>query len=373
MGGKSRDRVEIQIRNEISTRISNTNKTVNDLLTQTMTKTAAELINETETSARANTGGVNSVTITGGLNLSKKAKFSIDQVVNVQATNTAAFNVVNDQKLLSELGTKMTQDLTAKITNDSAAASTLAAANQLNNAVKNAGGPEGMLASAMGAFDSIVGSLTGKETDKSVSQKIENKLGLDITNVTINENAVKNIVEQAVNTMIKNMSKNNCDMTTAGGNEIVIEGGVVITDEAEAQFKQVSNVVAVNKCITEQATNSGVATDLTNDSSVITTTDTSNKSKSDASMSTKNTGSNVNEQESVINTAIKAMSRFGTIMVFGVVIVICIVAYFLFKSGGVSLESGGNRFSLNSLYPNAAASSVAGASTAVVSAIRGPK
>jgi hypothetical protein len=334
MGGKSRDSVELQIKNEISTRIENYNQNINKLLTETITNVTSNLVNETANSIKASTAGANRINISGGLNLSGKAKFNIYQKVDVQATNEAVFKILTDTKLLASLGNKMNEEIVNKIKNDTAAQQTLKAANELNNAVKNAGGPEGMLANAMGAFSDIAGSLTGKETDKEVSQKIENKLSLNVTTSNINENNIKNIVKNSVETMIKNMTSNSCDIQSAGSNEIIIDGSVVISDEATATFTQISNVVALNKCLAEQLNNSGMQTALTNDTGVVSKTDTSNTSKAEASMDAKNKASNTQEQGSVLTTMFEQMGKFGSIMAIGGIVVIIVIFVLLFKFGG---------------------------------------
>jgi hypothetical protein len=339
MGGKSRDKVEIQIKNEISTRIETYNKNVNKLLTETVTNVASQLVNETANSIQAKTAGANRLNIAGGLNLSGKAKFTVNQKVDVQATNEAVFKVLTDTKLLAQLGNKMNEEIVNKIKNDSAAQQTLKAANELNNAVKNAGGPEGMLANAMSAFSDIAGSLTGKETDKSVSQKIENKLSLNISTSNINENDVKNIVKNSVDTMIKNITSNTCDLQTSGSNEIVIGGDVVISDEAQATFSQVSNVVALNKCLADQLNNAGMSTTLSNDTSVISKTDTTTTNKAEASMDAQNKGSNTQEQGSVLTTMFEQMGKFGSIIAVAIIIAIVIGGVLFFKFGGSFLPS----------------------------------
>lgn len=339
MGGKSRDSVEIQIKNEISTRIETYNKNVNKLLTETVTDVASKLVNETTNEIKASTVGANRLNISGGLNLSGKAKFNVNQKVDVQATNEAVFKVLTDTKLLAELGNKMNEEIVNKIKNDSAAQQTMKAANELNNAVKNAGGPEGMLANAMSAFSDIAGSLTGKETDKSVSQKIENKLGLNLSTTNINENEVKNIVKSSVDTMIKNITSNKCDLQTAGGNEVVIGGDVVISDEAEATFIQVSNVVALNKCLADQLNNAGMATALTTDTSVVSKTDTASTSKAEASMDTQNKAANTQEQGTVLTTMFEQMGKVGSIMAIGFIILLLVGGILFFKYGGSFLPS----------------------------------
>ncbi len=339
MGGKSRESVEIEIRNEVNTRIDTYNKNVNKLLTETITNVASQLVNETANTIKVNTSGSNLVNISGGLNLSGKAKFNINQKVDVQSTNEAVFKIVTDAKLLAQLGNKMNEEIINKIKNDTAAQQTLKSANELNNAVKNAGGPEGMVASAMSAFSDIAGSLTGKETNKSVSQKIENKLGLNISNTNINENQVENIVKNSVETIIKNITSNTCDLQSAGSNAIVIDGGVVISDEVEAIFTQVSNVVSLNKCLTEQLNNAGMETLLTNDTSVISKTDTASTSKVEASMDTQNKGTNTQEQGSVLTTMFEQMGKFGSIIAVAIIIALVVGGVLFFKFGGSFLPS----------------------------------
>jgi hypothetical protein len=339
MGGKSRDKVEIQIRNEVTTRIENYNKNVNKLLTETITNISNQLVNETANTIQAKTAGTNAVNISGGLNLSGKAKFTVNQKVDVKATNEAVFKVLTDTQLLAQLGNKMNTDIVNKIKNDTSAQQTLKAANELNNSVKNAGGPEGMVASAMGAFDSVVGSLTGKETDKSVSQKIENKLGLNISTTNINENEINNIVKNSVESIIKNLTTNNCDIQSAGGNELNISGGVVISDSAEASFNQVANVVSLNKCLTEQLNNSGMGSTLSNDTGVVTKTDTTSTNKAEASMDTKNKGANTQEQGTILTTMFEQMGKFGQYMIIAVVVVIIVGAVLFWKFGGSLLPS----------------------------------
>ncbi len=340
MGGQSRDSVQIKITNEVNTRIETYNKNLNKLLTETITNVASSVINETANKLLTKTAGVNSINITGGLKISGKAIFSINQKVDIQSTNDAVYKLVTDSQMLADLGNKMNEDIVNKIKNDNAAQQTLKAANELNNAVKNAGGPEGMIASAMGAFDSIVGSLTGKETDKEVSQQIENKLGLSISTTNINENEVKNIVKNGVSTIIKNITENGCGIESAAGNTVNIDGGVTISDDAQAIFYQVSNVVALNKCLFDQINTSGLSTTLANSTEVLSRTDTATTSKAEASMDTQNKGSNTQEQGSVLNTMFEQMGKVGSIMAVAFIIALIVGGFLFFKFGGSFLPSG---------------------------------
>ncbi len=341
MGGKSRQEVEITIRNEINLSVSNYNKTTNKLLNDTATSVAMQLINETVNNTAIKTAGANVFKVDGGIKLSGKSKFSVNQKVDVRATNEAVFKLMTDLKLLQTLGTKITDEVVSKIKNDNAVQQSLAAANELNNAIKNAGGPEGMLASAMKAFDSIAGSLTGKTTESEVRQTIENKLNLNISNTTINETDVRTMVKNSVDTMIKNITENKCDIQNSATNEVVISGGVEMSDEAEFPINQVANVVALNKCLFDQINKTDLTTKLNTDLSSAATTDVENKNRVTQSASLSNKGSNIDSQDSVIAQFLEMLKQLGGIVIIVVLIIVVVIIFVLLKTGSSVLGLAG--------------------------------
>jgi len=333
MGGKSSKEVEIEIRNEISSNFQNLNKNINDMINSNITNITNKMINETATEIRQATGGSNVFRLSGGLKMSGSSVFNVSQTVDVKSTNEAVVKIVNDVELVKKLQSQITGEVMNKIMNDSAAQSNLKAVNELTNKKTNEGG-DALVGKAMDAFASVASSLTGGETKESVSQKIINKMGINIQNTNINENVIKNIVENNIETIVQNISKNQCITNTTSSNEIIIDGGVEMSDEASFTFSQVANVVALNKCLIEQANKAQISEKLANSQDVLTSTDTSNKNKAEASMDTKNKAENTEEQKSAIVAAFNAFANVGMIIGIVVVLVLGAVIFFFIKSGG---------------------------------------
>ena len=112
-----------------------------------------------------------------------------------------------------------------------------------------------------------------------------------------------------------------------------------MSDEIEATFNQVSNVVSFNKCLADQLNNAGMETKLTTDTTVISKTDTASTTKAEASMDAQNKGSNTQEQGSVLTTMFEQMGKFGSIIAIAIIIAIVIGGVLFFKFGGSFLPS----------------------------------
>jgi hypothetical protein len=333
MGGSSIEQIKLEIENQVNTNFSNMNKNINDMINNTITNVTNQMINETATEIRQSTSGSNIIRIQGNINLSNNAVFSPTQIVDIKSTNEAVVKIVNDSEALKELQNKITGEVMNKIMNDSATQAQLKAVNELTNKKVNEGG-DALIGKAFDALASIANSITGADTEKSISQKIMNKIGIDITNTNINENYVKNLIENNITTIVKNLSTNNCNLLTTGGNELIIEGDLVMSDNAVSATNQVANVVSLNKCMIDQSNSLHISEKLANSSDTLTTTDTTNKSKAEATMDTKNKAENADEQKSAFVAAVNAFARFGAIIGVVVVIGLCVGLFIFLKNGG---------------------------------------
>jgi hypothetical protein len=82
-----------------------------------------------------------------------------------------------------------------------------------------------------------------------------------------------------------------------------------------------------------------MATTLSNDTSVLSTTDTKTTSKAEASMDTQNKGASTQEQGSVLTTMFEQMGKVGSIMAVGLIVLLIVGGILFFKYGGSFLPS----------------------------------
>jgi hypothetical protein len=333
MGGKTSKTVTTtDIQNEVSAELKNINKNVTDILNQQITNSTMSMVNETAQSISMATGGGN---ILGLGNISVKGKgsvFSVDQKVDVKATNQAVANITQDSSAMAKLANTINNSVMDKIQNDSALQQAMQAASNLQKSSSTAGGLADMLSSVTKMMESVLTPGTVSNTQSNTI--IKNKMKTSIENTNINENKIKSIVENNINNTIKQLNAASCNINTNASNQLTA-GNVDIADGGQAIITQVANVNALNSCILGAAQVANMVTDITSNNESDTSTDTSNKNTAGQTMSTTATVQETTETKAALESAISSFSPFaagssGIIICIIILLIIGVGAYLYF-------------------------------------------
>jgi hypothetical protein len=333
MGGKTSKTVTTtDIQNEVSAELKNINKNVTDILNQQITNSTMSMVNETAQSISMATGGGN---ILGLGNISVKGKgsvFSVDQKVDVKATNQAVANITQDSSAMAKLANTINNSVMDKIQNDSALQQAMQAASNLQKASSTAGGLADMLSSVTKMMESVLTPGTVSNTQSNTI--IKNKMKTSIENTNINENKIKSIVENNINNTIKQLNSASCNINTSASNQLTA-GNVEVADGGQAIITQVANVNALNSCVLGAAQVANMVTDITSNNESDTSTDTSNKNTAGQTMSTTATVQETTETKAALESAISSFSPFaagssGIIICIIILLIIGVGAYLYF-------------------------------------------
>jgi hypothetical protein len=330
MGGKTSKTVTTtDIQNEVSAEIKNLNKNVTDILNQQITNSTMSMVNETAQSISMATGGGNTVNL-GNISVKGKGSvFSIDQKVDVKATNQAVANITQDSSAMAKLANTINASVMDKIQNDSALQQAMQAASNLQKSSSTAGGLADMLSSVTKMMESVLTPGTVSNTQSNTI--IKNKMKTSISNTTINENKIKSIVENNINNTIKQLNSASCNINTSASNQLTA-GNVDIADGGQAIITQVANVNALNTCILGAAQVAKMVTDITSNNENATSTDTSNKNTAGQTMAATATVQETTETKAALESAISSFSPFaagssGIIICIIILLIIGVGAY----------------------------------------------
>jgi hypothetical protein len=330
MGGKTSKTVTTtDIQNEVSAEIKNLNKNVTDILNQQITNSTMSMVNETAQSISMATGGGNTVNL-GNISVKGKGSvFSIDQKVDVKATNQAVANITQDSSAMAKLANTINTSVMDKIQNDSALQQAMQAASNLQKSSSTAGGLADMLSSVTKMMESVLTPGTVSNTQSNTI--IKNKMKTSISNTTINENKIKSIVENNINNTIKQLNSASCNINTSASNQLTA-GNVDIADGGQAIITQVANVNALNTCILGAAQVAKMVTDITSNNENATSTDTSNKNTAGQTMAATATVQETTETKAALESAISSFSPFaagssGIIICIIILLIIGVGAY----------------------------------------------
>jgi len=330
MGGKTSKTVTTtDIQNEVSAEIKNLNKNVTDILNQQITNSTMTMVNETAQSISMATGGGNTVNL-GNISVKGKGSvFSIDQKVDVKATNQAVANITQDSSAMAKLANTINSSVMDKIQNDSALQQAMQAASNLQKSSSTAGGLADMLSSVTKMMESVLTPGTVSNTQSNTI--IKNKMKTSISNTTINENKIKSIVENNINNTIKQLNSASCNINTSASNQLTA-GNVDIADGGQAIITQVANVNALNTCILGAAQVARMVTDITSNNENATSTDTSNKNTAGQTMAATATVQETTETKAALESAISSFSPFaagssGIIICIIILLIIGVGAY----------------------------------------------
>jgi len=361
--------VKKEIENEISTAISNTTKNITNIVNTTTNNVSTEMAQSAAADIRVKSSGNNKAKIANLV--ARGSTVNIEQQAIVQSENDAIIKIVQSADSMQEMANKIAAGVNNAVQNDSAAAASMKQAAALNEATKNAGGPEALVDSIMGSVNKMVGALNvgGSTSDNSTNEtKIKQKIKTDINNTTINENNIANAVTTNIKNSMAMAAEAKCNMDTTGGNDLDIGNILAAIQDGQRSnvtVKQSVSMKAFNKCFIDLNMGSKIVNAISGQAAVFNKSDTSNKNKSESSAdqeaaikkltitesgitdmgnkligAVESVGNNaITTTGGVMNNAIKAVGSIFTIspmfmiMIVGGGITAAVAAYFYSQSG----------------------------------------
>jgi hypothetical protein len=344
MGGKSSTErntlIENQVKLQINIKISNITNNMNSVMTKQINETISNLQTELKTNVGSTSRASNDTTIQNLKVSGKNSKFSLEQDANLSSEFKALVSICSDMSSMEKLASSLTDNIKNNTTNESSAANDLKILSALSSKTSDAGGPEKIVAdvtnSVSKTLTGMMNSLTGSETNDTQNTTIRNtidqQINTEIENTTNNTTKIEHEIKNAIANSIKQQSETGCLGRFNASNNFNL-GDVEITDGAVAELKQKVSVSAISECIVKMNLGSKVVNDLFAGSSVVTTSDTSNKNKADNKIETEQKTTVIDEKKSsIMDTILYIGLAFAGVVVIGI-----IIGGILFATGAIRL------------------------------------
>ena len=279
MGGKSSKEVTTtDITNEMNTEIENQNIIMTEILNKTMTESTMNVVSENVQQLMNTTGGNNTLNL-GNINATGNAQFTVNQKIDINATNTAVANLMQDAAGISSLAEKLNTSVMDKINNDAEMTKAMETTATVKDEKEKAGGIADMLSSVVSAMESVL--TPGTKSTKENRTTIKTAMNMNIKNINRNESKIQNDVK---NTMTNNITQKNLSscVNETIANNVINAGDVNLSGNAQVELNQISSVTALSSCVIGAAQTSKLLSDITSGISVDSSKTTENTTKDDS-------------------------------------------------------------------------------------------
>lgn len=322
MGGKSSKQVtttdiQTHIETEIKNETMNMTKIINETITTTTMNAVNEIAMEIETKINAgNTLQVADMTADGAGSV-----IDINQAITVESISKSIANIQQDAGAIAKLASQMTNDVSNKLTNDSAAQASMKQVAALNEAKSTAGGLNDMLANVTNMMTSVL--TQGVPCDKKNETKIKTSMKISILNRTVNNTDIANIIKNNFNSNVTQKTLGSCKIDISATN-MIKANNMTATNGGKISVKQNAEVKSLSNCIIGAVQTSKLIQDITTGTTNANKSDTSNKNSASGSMDSTTTITRKEVTEDGFGKMISNFSPAGIIGALGSGGIICI-------------------------------------------------
>ena len=339
---------KLDITNQISTAITNSNKVINDVVNETINTITTNLVNQVSATINIDTGSYNSFTA-GDIDV-EGGSFDVNQQAKTDAKSIAMMQIASNQQSIDALTSNIISSLQNKVTNNNDLNLAMNTLNSINDISKNAGGPEQMVNSVMsGLQKTIAGGGDSTEQDKN----FKNTIGVQDVNNEDFESTMKNIVQTAVSGTITSQTFGNINIDNAASNTTVVRN-VTIKDnngiEAHYNINQDATLDSFTNAILSLQLGSGISNKIVDSTSISALTDALNTSAEQAKNDSTAVVVNKTEQDSAIMSflnnlnplnLIKSFGQYGIIILIVIIILGAAFLFFIFILPHIGKKSSG--------------------------------
>ena len=354
MGNKHpKDINQSDVQSEINIELTNETQNLNKILNEQITNISTSIINQNAADINISTGGNNLFTA-DEITIEKKGVLDVNQQIDIQSTNTAVLNLLQDQEALNDFSSKLSEQLQNSVSNSTSITTAMQNVAGLTNANSSAGGLASMLQSVMDTLKSV-NPLNAPVSTSNISA-CKTAIKQTFKNITLNQNDIQNIIHNNISNSIKNMNSQSCNISTTGNNQIMV-GNLKIKSEGVATIKQSQSIKAFNSCLNKLVSSSKITNQVATAATTQSTTDTknSNEASTAASAAATVTTSTV-MGDSIGDTFKSILTNPGFLMVGGVMccvvlVLLCIAIYIKFGKKMKKGSQGGQQQSFEEYLP----------------------
>jgi len=277
MGGKNKSEIKTQITNELSTEINNKTTNINRVTNSATTELTQSISNKAEASVQTTTIGINETDI-GEIIIEAGGTANIEQNLKLAAVTDALITILTDASQKQTNINDLTDKIKNKIANDQNLKQDVDFLAKIGKSTSDAGGPEAFvnaLADTVQTLISTIGNIGGSSSSTDETE-IRNIIKTTINNEVLNENEVNNLISTSIKNSMDQLGTGKCKIDTTGVNTLRSRK-LLIGQDGTFNFKQTLDISSFTTCIIELKLASNLASDLTNNFVVDTSSDTTNK------------------------------------------------------------------------------------------------
>jgi hypothetical protein len=347
MGGKTTSEIKTQINNELSMKIKNITKNINNITNTSTFELTQEIKNQAEASVDTNTIASNTIE-TGDIVIRRGSKVDLSQSAKINAVNSAIIKILSDASQLQSSSNNMADKIKSKIDNDIAAKQDVAFLAKVGEYNKNNGGPEALVSSLAGVVEKFISSVTGSNSSSVNETNIRNIVNTEIENQTINETNINNAISTSIKSNMDQLGKASCKTSNIADNRLKV-GNIIVDDNGELIIDQTIDISAFTTCIIELELGSKIASTLTNDFKVDADSDGKNVVGADQKGKSDNVKETKTEKDSSIMKSIdNLVDNVGDVAGSFVYVIGGIILLIVLIMVGPSLMGSGTNQSTNS-------------------------
>jgi hypothetical protein len=316
----------LDIQNEVSTFLQETQKQMVNLTTQSIVNISHKIVQEQISNVISNAAASN---IFNGYRIIVKngAKFSVSQQNNLKATVQAILNITQDNNLALDLTNQIKSNIKSSLAQNAQIADNVAAAAQLLKDQKSSGEINTAINAVSDVATKVFTSLKATE-DKN---KIRNKLIQEVALLNKSTANIDNYINTIINQNINQTTINNCINNSYSSN--ILNLRYIVVDGPNATFKVTqSNILdTFYKCMISSTLKTSQLQSLANN--ILNNTNLSSSQGASLSSNLSGTKKNV---FSDISTSILDSTTGIIVVVIIVVFIIIIIIFFIMRRRGAS-------------------------------------
>jgi hypothetical protein len=337
---------KLDVTNQINSAITNSTKTINDIVNKTITDITTNLINTVSANIHIDTGSSNSFTATDLY--SDGSTINIDQQAKTDAQAIATMQIASDANSLSELTNSIIENLKNKATNNSDLTTAMNTMNQIKTITDNAGGPEQMVDKV---FKSLQDTISGGGDSNDQEKTFKNLIGITVNNETLNQNTIEDIISTSIKGKITNNTFGDININNAASNSTLVHNVTAIMKDgksASINIIQNADLKSFQKTIIDLNLGSSLANKILTNTDTSSLTDALNKTAEKVKDDSTTVVVDKTKQGSAIMSfldnlnplnLLKSFGQYGTIILIVIIVLVCAFIFFIFILPHMSKKS----------------------------------
>lgn len=254
--GRTKESIKIEVNNELENIVSNTNKQLVKIATESSVKSSTTILQEEITQIK-NKASASNMFYASGITLLDGAQLNIKQTNEVRTIAEAVTNIVKNTDVINKITTNMTNDLLSIVNQNAALQNDITTSATAEKLKQNSGEVNKMV-------DTVGETIQGmtNPTDKEMTQIIKNTVKNNLSNYIEYNTDIKSYIETVINTEIEQKTLTECFNTNDAYNLISLTNITISGPESNFEAVQANILNNYFSCIIQSTMTSKVDQDI---------------------------------------------------------------------------------------------------------------